>query len=103
MKNVPLRRGEIETGGDAHWHSFRIASLPCFLPSGQHPTSLRCYIPGPGVLSTDNKQPDTRRPESQRLAELEASCLSCVSLRRLVETGTLRFQKGLAVGVFVPM
>lgn len=30
------------------------------------------------MLSADNKQPDTRRPESQRLAELEASRLSCV-------------------------
>lgn len=73
---MSLRRGEEGRRGDAHWHSSRIASLPCFLPSGQHPASRRCYFPGPGVLSADNKQPDTRRPKLQRLAELEASRLS---------------------------
>lgn len=88
-----LRKGKEERRGDAHWHSSRVASLPCFLPSGQHSASRRCYIPGPGVLSADNKQADTQRPKLQRLAELEASRLSCVSLRRLVETGTLRLQR----------
>lgn len=55
-----------------------------------------------GVLSADNKQADTRRPKLQRLAEIEASRLCCVSLRRLAETGT-RLQKEPAVGACAPM